>query len=292
MAFRPLHVLGRAVDAMRRGPTVALTGTATILVAALVTGVFVAALASGERLLTAWAGEVRLSVYLAPGADLEAARAAVAAQAPGRAVEAVPAAEGLRRLAAGLGDQGKILDGVGADALPDCVEVAVPGLSLDAARELAGRLRGVPGAADVDFGTEWLERLELVLRRARVVGLALLLLLAAGTAVLVSNALGLAVYARREELEIMKLVGATDAFVAAPFLVEGLLQGLLGGGLAAGALLGLRAALLPRAAALAGVTPAVLGAEVPWGLVGALVGGAGLVGLLGSALAVRRILKG
>ena len=291
MALRPLHALGRALDAMRRGPAVALTGTVTLLVAALVTGAFAAALGAGERLLAAWAGEVRISVYLAPGKDLEAARAAAAGLAPGRAVEAVPAAEGLRRLAAGLGDQARLLDGVGADALPDCVEVAVTGLPLEAARALAARLREVPGAAEVDFGNEWLERLELLVRRARVAGLVLLVLLALGTAVLVSNTLGLAVFARREELEIMKLVGATDAFVAAPFLLEGLLQGALGGGLAAGALLGLHAGLLARLAALAGVAPAVLGSGPPWGLLGAVTGGAALVGLLGSALAVRRHLR-
>ena len=62
------------------------------------------------------------------------------------------------------------------------------------------------------------------------------LLLGLATAVLVSNTLRLAVYARREEIEIMKLVGATDAFVGAPFLLEGVLQGALAGGLAAASL--------------------------------------------------------
>jgi cell division transport system permease protein len=292
MAFRPLHFTRRAIEAMVRGPYVTLTGTGTIFVAVLVTGLFAVTVSGGERLLAAWAGEVRISVYLSAGADLARAREAAAALAPGRAVEAVPAAEGLRRLAASLGEQAHILDGVGADALPDAVEVAVPGISLEEARALAERLRGVPGAADVDFGTAWLERLEALLRRARLAGVVLLSLLTAGTAVLVSNTLRLAVFARREEIEIMKLVGATDAFVGAPFLIEGLLQGLLGGGLAAAALLGVHAAVAPRLAAAVGLaTPLTRAAVLPWPLLGALVGGGALVGLLASGLALARYLR-
>lgn len=292
MPFRPVHFTRRALEAMVRGPYVTLTGTGTIFVAALVTGLLAAALGGGERLLAAWAGEVRISVYLAPGADLAAARQAAAALAPDRVVEAVPAAEGLRRLAASLGDQAHVLDGVGADALPDAVEVAVPGITLPAARELARRLAGVPGAADVDFGTAWLERLEALLRTGRRVGLVLLGLLAAGTAVLVSNTLRLAVFARREEIEIMKLVGATDAFVGAPFLIEGLLQGLAGGGLAALALLALHAAVAPRVMAVVGLAaPLTREAVLPWPLLAGLVGGAAAVGLVASGLALARFLR-
>ncbi|MBK9516551.1 MAG: cell division protein FtsX [Anaeromyxobacter sp.] len=291
MAFRPVHVTRRALQAMVRGPYVTLTGTATILVAVLVTGLFAAALGGLERLVTSWAGQVRLSVYLAPGADLERARAAAAALAPGRVVEAVPAAEGLRRLAASLGEQAGILEGVGPEAIPDAVEVAAPGLRLEEVRALAARLRQVPGAAEVDYGTTWLERLEALLARARLVGLALLGLLALGTAVLVSNTLRLAVFARREEIQIMKLVGATDAYVGAPFLVEGLLQGLLGGGLAAGVLLALHAALAPRLAAASGLAALTRSDVLPWPLLLGLALGGGAIGLVASALALARHLR-
>jgi len=292
MAFRPFHHTRRALEAMVRGPYVTLTGTATIFVAALLTGLFAAVLGGGERLLHAWAGEVKVSVYLAPGSDLSRARAAAAALAPGRPVEAVPAAEALRRLAASMGEQAALLEGVGADALPDAVEVAATGLGLDDARALAARLRQVPGAAEVDFGTAWLERLEAFLARARVAGLALLGALGLATAVLVSNTLRLAVFARREEIEIMKLVGATDAFVSAPFLVEGLLQGLLGGGLAAAALMGLHAAVAPRLSAAVGLAaPLGLADVLPWPLLLALWLGGGAIGLLASALAVARFVR-
>jgi len=291
-AFRPVYFTRRALDAMLRGPYVAFVGTATIFVAVFATGLLAAALGGAERLLQGWAGEVQISVYLAPGADLEAAARASRALAPGRAVEAVPAATALRRLAETLGDEARVLEGVGPGALPDAVEVRAPGITLAGARELARVLRGVPGAAEVDYGNAWLEKLEAFVARAQVAAVVLFAALAVATAVLVSNTLRLAVFARRDEIEIMKLVGATSGFVSAPFLIEGVLQGLLGAGLAVLALLGLHALLVPRlqtAVALAGTL--TLRDTLPLPLVLGLVLGGGSVGLLGSALSVARTLR-
>jgi cell division transport system permease protein len=292
MIFRPLYFTRRALEAMVRGPYVALVGTATIFVAVLATGLLAAALGGAERLLQGWAGEVQLSVYLAPGADLEAAARAARAAAPGREVEAVPAATALRRLAETLGEEARLLDGVGPGALPDAVEVSAPGISLAAARELAARLRAVPGAVEVDYGNVWLEKLEGFVARAKIAALVLFAALALATAVLVSNTLRLAVFARRDEIEIMKLVGGTDAFVSAPFLIEGLLQGLLGAALAVLALLGLHAVVVPRLqAAVALASGLGLADTLPLPLVAGLVLGGGAVGLLGSALSVLRALR-
>jgi len=293
MSFRPVHSIRRAFEAMARGPYVALVGMATIFVAVFATGLFAAALGGAERLLQSWAGEVRISVYLAPGADLEAAARAARAVAPGRDVEAVPAATALRRLAVALGDEARVLEGVGPGALPDAVEVRAPGISLAGARDLAARLRsGVRGAADVDYGNAWLETLERLVRRAKLAALVLFGALALATAVLVSNTLRLAVFARRDEIEIMKLVGATDAFVSGPFLIEGLVQGLLGAAVAVGALLAVHAAIVPRLRATVALAGGLRLADTlpPQLLVGLVLGG-GAVGLLGSALSVARTLR-
>ncbi len=290
--MRPLQPLRRALDAMVRGPYVTLVGTGTIFVAVFVTGLFAAALGGAERVLAAWAGEVRISVYLAPGADLEKARAAAALVAAPRRVEAVPGPLALRRLSESLGEEARLLDGVGPDALPDAVEVAAPGITLAEARGLAERLRQVPGAGDVDFGNVWLERLERFVSRGRAAGIVLLAALSLATALLVSNTLRLAVFARRDEIEIMKLVGATDAFVGAPFLVEGLAQGLLGSGLAVAALLATHAALVPRLRAAVRLAGGLrLGDTLPWPLLAALLAGGAAVGLLASALSLLRHLR-
>jgi cell division transport system permease protein len=293
MTLRPIYATRRALEAMARGPYVAAVGMATIFVAAFATGLFAAALGGAERLLSAWAGEVQLSVYLAPGSDLEAATRAARGIAEGRAVEAVPAASALRHLREVLGDEAGVLEGVGPGALPDAVEVRAPGISLEAARALSARLRsGVPGAAEVDYGNAWLETLERLVRRTRLAALVLFGALALATAVLVSNTLRLAVFARRDEIEIMKLVGATDAFVSAPFLIEGFLQGVIGGALAVGALLATYAAVVPRLRAAVPLAEGLrLADTLPAPLLAGLVLAGGAVGLLGSALSVARTLR-
>ena len=287
-----LHTLRRAVDALRRAPFVTAVAVGTLFIAVLLTGAFAAALGAGERLLAAWAGEVPVSVYLFRGADLEVARSAAGKLAPGAEVEAVTSREAMRRLRASLGEQGRVLDGLGDDVLPASVEVHVRGLSLVRARQLAARLRDVPGAAEVDDGAAWLSRLENLLRQGRVVGLALLALVAVATAILVSNTLRLAVYARREEIEIMKLVGATDGYVGAPILLEGALQGLAGSALAVGTLAASAWALLPRLREALPIAARITRADLlPGSLLAALLLGGTALGLLASALSLRRVLR-
>ncbi len=292
MSFRPVYFTRRALEGMARGPYVALVGIATIFVALFATGLLAGVLGGAERLLAAWAGEVKISVYPDAGTDLAASRAAVAAAAPGREVRAVPAAVALRQLSAELGDQAHVLDGVGPGALPDSVDVIAPGISLEQARALAGRLRALPGVADVDYGNAWLEKLELLVSRARLASVVLFAVLALATAVLVGNTLRLAVFARREEIEILKLVGATDSFVSTPFLIEGVIQGMTGAGLAVLALLAVYAGVVPRLQATVPLASALrLGDTLPSGLLLGLLGGGAAVVLLGSAMAVVRTLR-
>ncbi len=290
--YRLLYFFRRALDAMRRTPFVTLVATATIFVAAFLTGLFAGALGSAERLLTAWGGDVQVSVYLQPGADLEQAVAAAGRLAPGASVEAVTSREALDRLAASLGPERKLLAGVAETALPASVEVHAPGAGLEQAEQLAARLRAVPGVEDVDFGNAWLAQLERLLRRLRQVGGVLFGVLSVAAAVLVANTLRLGVYARRDEIEIMKLVGATNAFVELPFLIEGLLQGLIGAGLASLTLLALYAALAPRLHAVAPLMAHLTRADVlPFSLLAGLWSGGAALGLVASAVAVRQFLR-
>ena len=125
-----------------------------------------------------------------------------------------------------------------------------------------------------------------------MVGLALLALVAVATAILVSNTLRLAVYARREEIEIMKLVGATDGYVGAPILLEGALQGLAGSALAVGALAASAWALLPRLREALPIAARITRADLlPGSLLAALLLGGTALGLVASALSLRRFLR-
>jgi cell division transport system permease protein len=98
--------------------------------------------------------------------------------------------------------------------------------------ELARAIEAEPGVTAVEYGQAAVERLSAISRALNAGGGMAFMVIVLATVIITSATLQLAIYARREEIEIQKLVGATDRFVKAPFLIEGLLQGALGAAVA------------------------------------------------------------
>jgi len=146
---------------------------------------------------------------------------------------------------------------------------------------------GLRGIDELGYGTEWVEGYAQAMALVRSIGIGIGVVLALATLLIVSNTIRLAVYARRDEIEILRLVGAGRGFVSIPFLVEGFIQGSLGGLVAIAFLYGFFRILLPGIEGgleilLGFATPTFVGADGVLGLIGA---GAAL-GTLGSGLAL------
>ena len=290
-----LGYLGRrAILGMRQAPFGAAVVTATIALALLALGGLAAAGTLAGRALALWERDLKLTVYLADGAT-PPERAAIGARleaAVGRAPKLVSKSASLDRLRAGLGDLGPLLDDLPENPLRDAFELPVGAFEGRALAPLARAVARLPGVVDVDYGADWFEPAQRLLRLVRLVGLALLGLVSLATVVLVANTFRLAVHARRDEIGIMKLVGATDAFIRIPFLIEGLLEGALGGALAAAALGSAWVALWPRALAAFELLAALGPAPLPlWRGAGLLVATGALLGLAASGLSVGRFLR-
>lgn len=93
---------------------------------------------------------------------------------------------------------------------------------------LAATLSGAPGVAEVRYDRRWLNRLNAAVRFVGGIGALIVVMLAIAAALTVANVVRLAAYARRDEIEIMQLVGAPLAYVRGPFIIEGVLQGGVG----------------------------------------------------------------
>ncbi len=177
-----------------------------------------------------------------------------------------------------------VFDELDTNPLPASIEVHLkPGMRDPATvKAVARRIGSYPFVEEVRYGSEWLDKVYLL---RRVAGAATLLLggaFAIVATLIIGAAIRLAVFARRDEISIMRLVGATESFIGGPFLLEGLITGLLGGVLALVATYGLFRVL----------SGAVLQLEwMPrsWLAGGILVGA--VFGVLASALAVRRHLR-
>lgn len=224
-----------ATQGLRHTPFVHAIAVVTIALALFSLGLARGGAAMLESMIASLGSEVALTVYLADGADdasaAELARAITAAERADARV--IPPAAALDRLSSELGDLGAVFAQLPENPLPWSIEVSLPGAQApDALGALAARLGERPGVTEVDYGQAAVERLTAIASALRAAGLAVFILVMVATVVIVAATLQLAIYARREEIEIQKLVGATDRFVKAPFLIEGGLQGVLGAGLA------------------------------------------------------------
>ena len=245
------YAFDEALASLGRGWHSGILSTATIALALFVLGAFLLVTANLARLGGEWSGAAELSVYLKDEATDVERRAVEMALAPGGAVashEFVSKSEALVRFKRTFGDLATAIDSLGDNPLPASFEVRLrPGASTgDALDTLGRRLRQMAGVVDVRFDRQWLDRLLSAVAIVRQIGLALGLVLALAAGLTVANVVRLALYARRDELEIMQLVGAPQAYVRGPFVMEGLLQRGLGALLALVALGGVFLALRAR----------------------------------------------
>lgn len=298
MASAAYH-LRQALGCLRQSPYAAFVAAATVAVALAVSGASLLAVRALEAGLRAYGADARLTIFLDPSAvnDGEAlAKKAAESAGGGASAEFVSPDVAMARLRADLGEAGAALAGLAANPLPPSIEVRLATAQLargdlSEVGAVAARLRALPFAVEVDYGRSFIDRLETLLLAVRAVGFALFAFVLAIALFLVGNVVRLTVYARRDEVDILRLVGATDGFIAAPFVLEGGLQGLAGGVAATIlAVLGERLALPGLVAGLgfgSEFLPEPLG---PGALALFVLAGAG-IGLGASLVAVLRFLR-
>ena len=224
------YAIEEAAISLWRGRQAGLLSTATIALALFVLGGFLAVTANLQRLGAEWSNSAELSVYLKDEVTPDERRAVEAVLIPGDVIasrEYVSKADALARFKQTFGELAATVDGAGDNPLPASIEVRLrpgPGTG-PAVDSLGGQLRQMPGVADVRYDRQWLNRVLSAIAIIRGVGLVLGAVLTIAAALTVANVVRLALYARRDELEIMQLVGAPQAFIRGPFVMEGVLQG-------------------------------------------------------------------
>jgi len=235
------YAIEEAAISLWRGKQAGLLSTATIALALFVLGGFLVVTANLQRLGAEWSNSAELSVYLKDEVTPAERRAVEAVLVPGDVVaslEYLSKADALARFKQTFGELAATMDAAGENPLPASIEVRLrPGPGASAAVDrLGSQLRQMAGVADVRYDRQWLNRVLSAIAIVRGVGLVLGAVLTIAAALTVANVVRLALYARRDELEIMQLVGAPQAFIRGPFVMEGVLQGGVGALLALAAL--------------------------------------------------------
>jgi cell division transport system permease protein len=240
-----------------------------------------------------WSCTGRASVYLKTGADREqiaSIERALRASGGVTDVKFVSSDDARRALVSQSADP--ILDSLPSEAFPAALEVSV--LSDAAAsrlEQLASQLGALPAVERVETYGAWSDRLTALLTGGVTASGLLALVVLAAVVSVVSSTIRLALQRRHIEVEVLKLVGASDDYVRRPYVVEGAVQGALGAVLAL-LLLGSLFAIVQSHfdasfATLIGMTPSFL----PWTLALSLVVSGGILGALAALLSVRRLLS-
>ena len=148
--------------------------------------------------------------------------------------------EALERLKDQMKRQSSLLDDLQENPLPDAFEVQLTDdfQNQNKVETLAASLESLSQVDEVEYGQVWLGRFTNILNLFRLTGYTMGALFLVATVLIVANTIRLVIYSRREEVEIMRLVGATDGFIRTPFYIESLIQGALGGIIGLGALFG------------------------------------------------------
>jgi len=283
-----------AVDEWRHSPGVNVLATGTLAAVLFVAALFLLVFDNASEHLREFRRNLRVEIYLADDVAPEQVarlRAALSNTNGVSRVDYVGKDEALARFRTWFPELGDVPVEIGANPLPASLEVYLAGDSgaVAVARSIEASWSGSPGVEEVRFDIDWIGRVESLLTLARAVGAVIGLATFGAVVFVIASVLRLAVYARRDEIEIMMLVGASPGFVRGPFLFAGWIQGMVASGLALAAVEGIRRGLAAHGAR-EGIALASFLTARPLDVVAVgMVSATGIVvSLTGAWLAVRR----
>jgi len=189
-----------------------------------------------------WKKGIRIMAYLKPDIDrkrLADIRQAIQSITGVQDAVFISKDEALNLLKVQMHRQASLFENLKENPLPDAFEVRIIPSSQrgEEVEKLAARIESLPEIEEVEYGQSWVGRFTSILNLFRLGGYAIGVLFFMAAVFIVANTIRIVLYSRREEIEIMRLVGAADGFIKAPFYIQGLLLGAAGGIIGIGALL-------------------------------------------------------
>jgi len=288
-----VYFLEEAFTSLRRSWLISVVSVGTIAVSLFVLGAFLTLASNLHDVVTRWTQKVQVVFYLDDGIESRVRESLQDRLQGDAAVEGlvfVSRTEALDRFRALFRDLRTLPDDLGQNPFPASFEVSLRAdhQSPREVQRLVHDFERAPGVQEVQYDLLWIERLATAVRLVRGVGLFLGGILLLAGVFTISNVIRLTIYAREDELDIMRLVGATQAYVRGPFVMEGMIQGGLGG-LFSFVLLTLALRLLAHDLATASEVLGRASISLPAGLGPVLVAGGMLVGVAGSFISLGRL---
>ncbi len=287
----------------RRNWVMTLGAVITIYLSLLLVGVFLVTGVLVNSVVKSVEDKVTIQIFLKDGAatdDVNALQKNLLANALVQGVEYTSKDKALEQFKEDMKQSPEIIDQLEGNPLPASLDVTlkdprtveemVAAIKVDA---LFTKVADRPDNPEesLKYGQQVVKKLFAFTRVIRTLEIAFVAMLAAVSLIFINNTIRLAIYARRKEIGIMRLVGASNWFIRTPFLLEGVLQSLIGATLAIISIVGLQAAIMPRLGEALPFLPVGMDTAATAQIAGVLILSGVFIGLLGSGFALRRYLK-
>jgi cell division transport system permease protein len=291
------YFIKEAILNLRVNKSTAVVSTVTIAFTIMLFGLFLLLYLNLNRLMGSLRQEIKVIIYLRDGITPQESAAVVEKlrQQPGISkMTYVSKEKALEEFRLSLENEDILLRGLGSNPLPASFELTLEKAfqSTEALQQVARHLDGLKGVDDIQYGRDWVENVNAVMETVKVGGTLIGLILGLAAIVIISNTIRLTIWSRLEDIEVLRLIGATRTYIQMPFLLEGALLGLTGSAIS---VLLLRAGyelarnrLAETTGFLGGSVVSLMFLPAPW-LVLFLAAGAGL-GCVGSLVSIRRLI--
>lgn len=285
------YFLKEVVFNMRRNLIMSVASVSTVMILSLILGFFIISVMNLNFLSRRIVSDIQIAVYLEDGlseAEVKLLQNRIAVIEDVKEVRFISKEEALANIRVKLGTSIEIED-IGTNPLPDSFEVTM--IDYNKIENAANLIKENSGVDEVRFGEDITKNLLSLSAAVRVAGVIIVISLIASTVFIVSNTIRITVYARRREISVMQLVGAENWFIRWPFVIEGILYGLIGSILASIILAAAYSAFLPHILQalpfLTLVKPSALIFRTSFMIISTGI----LVGLSGSWISVNKYLK-
>ncbi|MBF0118115.1 MAG: ABC transporter permease [Desulfobacterales bacterium] len=224
----------RALADMKSNKFLNIIAIITLGLSILIVSAFLLFLININEVIDSCKKSVRIMAYLDPGFEevqLEGIKQRIREMDGVSEIIFISKEEALKRLKEQMKRQSSLFENIDTNPLPDSFEVQIaPNFETDEKMEaLAQKIEKLPSVQEVEYGRKWVNKFTRVVNIFKITAFVMALFFLLAAIFIMANTIRLLLYSKREEIQIMRLVGATDSFIKWPFYIEGLIMGGIGG---------------------------------------------------------------
>jgi cell division transport system permease protein len=226
----------RAVEDFRNNRLLNIVTLLTISLSILIASAFILFFINTSEIMNFWKKGLRIMAYLkadVPRSELSNIKQQIQAMDGVESLRFISKEDALNQLKTQMQRQASLFDNLDKNPLPDGfeIEISPANQSWEKIEALAAQIESLDAVEEVEYGQKWFGHFTQLFELFTITGYAMCTIFVMAAVFIMANTIRLVIYSRRDEIEIMRLVGAAERFIKIPFYIQGALQGALGAGI-------------------------------------------------------------